>query len=122
MITNIVYFVNFLVLFLKFNFSEDFTEVSDDPHAYNFTAQIDELNSANIWLGQMLPRYTFNVVDLGTVMAKAIHNREVELMTCMILKNSMQFYVPILSAFWYTFGSHFDSWEHIIMNFELLIK
>lgn len=55
---------------------EDFTEVSDDPHAYNFTAQIDELNSANIWLGQMLPRYTFNVVDLGTVMAKAIHNRE----------------------------------------------
>ena len=58
-------------------FSEDFTEVSDDPNAYNFTAQIDELNSANIWLGQMLPRYTFNVVDLGTVMAKAIHNREV---------------------------------------------
>ncbi|KAL5266498.1 hypothetical protein ACHWQZ_G003773 [Mnemiopsis leidyi] len=55
---------------------EDFTEVSDDPNAYNFTAQIDELNSANIWLGQMLPRYTFNVVDLGTVMAKAIHNRE----------------------------------------------
>ena len=51
--------------------------MSDDPNAYNFTAQIDELNSANIWLGQMLPRYTFNVVDLGTVMAKAVHNREV---------------------------------------------
>ena len=64
--------------FYLLSFSEDFTEVSDDPNAYNFTAQIDELNSANIWLGQMLPRYTFNVVDLGTVMAKAIHNREVQ--------------------------------------------
>ena len=59
-------------------FLEDFTETSSDPEAYNFTAQIDELNSANIWLQQMLPRHSFNVIDLGTVMAKAIQFREVK--------------------------------------------